>query len=153
MPEKKIAQSHCTLGCDPEIFIRSLKTDRIVGSEKVIPEKGITSKQVSGLSDYSPTKGTIERDGVQAEIHPGSADCTTIVNNNVAYSIFKFDEWLRKEHDCRLDFTQTIKLTKEELAELSKESRILGCQPSLNIYDKEAIVGAPQNYPYRSAGG
>jgi hypothetical protein len=47
----------------------------------------------------------------------------------------------------------TIKLSQSDIEKLPASSRVLGCNPSLNVYGYEPISVDPVDYPYRSAGG
>ena len=48
---------------------------------------------------------------------------------------------------------ECLDVSLQELYSLSVESRTLGCQPSLNIYDGMSQIDVPPGFPTRSAGG
>lgn len=131
------------LGCDPEIFIS--KKGRIIGAEKVIPEKGI--------GKHEGNKVII--DGVQAEINPQPSSCREILSGNIRNCLLSLHEELQKNKDIKIDFSQTITVSKREIKSLSKKNQVFGCSPSKNAYDKknEISVRDASTYPYRSAGG
>ena len=132
----RVLKAAPTLGADPEAFIK--EGDMIVGSEKVIPPNGLSR---------------IVRDGVQIELHPTPFTCRASLANDLANLFGHLDSHLRKAKNFSVCFTPVVELTPEEMAQLSPEARVLGCQPSLNIYDKDATVNVPADYPVRSAGG
>ena len=124
------------MGSDPELFVKD--GDRIIGSEKVIPPEGLLG---------------IVRDGVQIELHPEPYVCRASAANTLAGLFHSLQRHLSKVPSLSVCFDEVVELSKAEMDELSPESRVLGCQPSLNIYDDKAEVRVPPDYPVRSAGG
>lgn len=131
------------MGCDPEIFI-SLN-DKIVGSEKAIPQKGLS---------LSAGVDKITRDGVQVEFNPKPQTCRAYLGNHIRSSFVNLVDELKKK-GMDINFDQVIKISKKELNSLSDESRKFGCAPSTNIYTNETsvITKDPSVYLKRSAGG
>jgi hypothetical protein len=143
---KKVLKADPLLGTDAELFIQ--KGDKIVGSEVCIPPEGLLVQDGIRAAQHS-----IVRDGVQAELHPAPFSCRASHANSLAMLFAHLHEHLSKVPDFKICFTPVVKLSQEELDGLSPEARVLGCQPSLNIYDERASINVPPNYPYRSAGG
>ena len=138
-------QVNFQLGCDPEAFLT--QNDKVIGSEKSIPKNGL----VAGI--YS--KPSVVRDGVQLELHPvqGNSISLATTTSNLS-SIFKMlKTHLDKTPEIKACFKPVIEVSKEELASLSDESRVLGCQPSLNYYGLKMPNVDPIKYRKRSAGG
>ena len=138
-------QVNHSLGADPELFIE--RDGKIVGSEKAIPKNGL----VAGI--YS--KPSIVRDGVQLELHPVQSYSSSLASttSNLS-SIFKMlKTHLDKTPEIKACFKPVIEVSKEELASLSDESRVLGCQPSKNYYGLKMPNVDPVKYRKRSAGG
>ena len=132
------------MGADPELFIET--NGAIVGSEKLVPETGIDSG--SG--------GKTVRDGVQIEIHPTPAHCRAYFTNNLSYCFKALVKQIRAtDEKANLNFSSVVKLSKEEMASLSEQSKVFGCMPSNNVYDQEQskIKVNPKRYLKRSAGG
>lgn len=148
-----VTQHTVNLGCDPEVFIRDSK-GAIVDSEKVITGRfGLANNGTPYTTKPSSYCAVIVRDGVQAEFHPGFGSCTTTVNQNISAIILQFSKYLAKL-GYHFDFTQTIDLSEDEFKALSPESRVLGCMPSLNIYEPFQTLGVDGGkYRKRSAGG
>ena len=141
-----------TLGCDPELFFT--KGGKVIGSEKVIPIEGLVPIDKYG----GASKGSkIVRDGVQAELNPQAKTCRVFLSQEISLCFQKLLETMKEKNDPELniDFTQTIKIDKEELASLSPENQILGCSPSKNAYNKRNFLSVKNGskYYYRSAGG
>lgn len=138
----KITQySGTTLGADPEIFVRNLKTGLIVPSMEVL-------RKTRPLDSYG---NHVVPDGVQLEFHPRPASCTGRVGDFYRACIVDWQKELEK-HDLTLDFTPTIKITDEEWNTIPTEARQLGCNPSLNIWDTFTLQPNAE-YRWRSAGG
>lgn len=148
----KISGVSATLGSDPEFFIT--QNGRVIGSEKILPPKGYESP-----SGY----GKVIRDGIQAEINTKSGyGCReshitvlcTILNDLRIRHFVDLNQKAGKDLLLGIDLDRSIvDIDDEEWNSLSPDSKILGCQPSLNIYDDSLIVGAPDNLRMRSAGG
>lgn len=134
------------LGGDPELFLSS--RGKIIGSERVIPEKGLPA---TPNSTFVP----IVRDGVQVEIVLPAFTCRATAGSQLASAIRSLRLKLLNDHrNVRLDFNQVIEVSEEELAGLSEKSRILGCAPSLNIYEPDRVLDVPpEKLRMRSAGG
>lgn len=138
-------QSQCTVGCDPELFIRVGR--RVVGSEKAIPDEGL---DIAGYTYGTSCK--IIQDGVQVELNPAPNHCRANLGNDIKSSFLALKKQL-DEKGMKIDMRQVVKIQKKELESLSENNRQLGCGPSLNLYGKEPIKVNPKTYRIRSAGG
>lgn len=125
-------------GTDPEAFF--VRNGNVIGSEKVIPAKGV------GFD-----VGKITRDGVQFELHPNPGPLSELVRNTGELLLNASD--LAKSRQSQICFDGLVEVTREELDSLSPKSRVLGCQPSQNIYGARPINVDPVEYRKRSAGG
>lgn len=138
--------AYVSLGCDPELFLAT-KDGAIIGAEKVIPEEGLA---------YSPYhKPNVVLDGVQVELNPAPSSCRQTLSSNIAASMKALRAALKaKGGHIEATFRQVVEIDPKELDSLSDKAKILGCQPSLNIYDSHAKIGVdPATYNKRSAGG
>lgn len=122
------------LGCDPEFFFQ--KEGQIVGSEKVIHTGGVT----------------VVRDGVQAELHPRPFACRASLAGELAAAFKTLRTHLASVNQMGISLASVVEVSKQELDSLSEQSRVLGCQPSLNAYETASISVEP-GCQTRSAGG
>jgi hypothetical protein len=104
------------------------------------------------------TKLGAVRDGVQVELTIPASDCRRwfAMEIGCAFRTLKkrLDEMQTEGKKFELSFRQVIEVDKEELAKLSADSRVLGCQPSFNFYEQNSTIGVdPATYTKRSAGG
>lgn len=146
---------HHTMGSDPEFFLQ--KEDRIVGSEVYIPEDGwypnvlnrkFTREEIEYMSRFT-------QDGIQVEFNPINYGCRAGMTSHFRQMFLGLEAFLKsKDPKIELNFDRTVTMKKDWFEGLSEKSRILGCAPSMNIYDPNAQVGVdPKKYMKRSAGG
>ena len=138
---------YATFGADPEFFF-SDAAGQIVGSEKVLPEGGKLARPGS--------YGVVTCDGVQAELTTTSGySCRQSMGHTIR-GMFRELEPIMGAKGVKADFRPVVEVSREHLDTLSKESRILGCSPSFNIYDRPSELLEsinPEEYRKRSAGG
>lgn len=137
-----------SLGCDPELFIKEGKN--VVGSEKVVPEEGFP---MSPVGSPNSSYGKIIRDGVQVEFNPDPQSCRQILATAIGVAIKTLHRKLPK--GMQISFDTTVTVSKEELASLLPENRVLGCNASMNVYDVDATTGVKDGAKFlkRSGGG
>lgn len=141
-----------TFGCDPEVFL--LKKGAVIGAERVIPEEGLGSPNAYGFAYVPGDKKGIVLDGVQVELNPRASNCRALVANEIAAAFITLKKHLEKMDDITVCFNQVVEVDPAELQGLSDKAKILGCAPSLNIYDSNATIAIdPATYNKRSAGG
>lgn len=128
-----------TCGSDPEFFLN--RAGQVVGSEKLIPEEGLTF--AGG--------GKVVRDGVQVEFNP-LPGTINVLGRSLTLCFTGLMAHL-KGKDAILDWRGLVEIAPEEIASLSPENRELGCQPSENVYGLRPIDVDGVNYRKRSAGG
>lgn len=145
MAGQRLVSPEIEFGCDPEFFFE--KDGVIIGAEKVLPKSGkIASTQMGGCE--------IVLDGVQAELHVQNSSCRANLSNYMQFAFKALRTHLSKMPEVKAVFKGVVELDQRTLEGLSEKSRILGCAPSLNRYDQEAIVGVDgATYMKRSAGG
>lgn len=127
-------------GTDPEGFFQ--KDGAIIGSEKLIPVKGVNT--------YN---GLIVRDGVQFELNPLSAYTLQELGVNISALFNALNGKLKANPGVSLCWDGLVTVSQEELASLSPSTRVLGCKPSINVYEERPITVDAATYPKRSAGG
>lgn len=167
-------QQILTLGCDPEFFFADVD-GHIVGSEKVLPERGLAiaphANSTAGDREYflksqgaewvrlnvdegNPAAGGFVLDGVQVELNPVAGTCRAELARNIQACFIKLRNHLVKHPGISASFAPVVEVRKEELDSLSERSRTLGCAPSLNLHDSDAKVKVnAATYRTRSAGG
>ena len=137
------------IGCDPEIFFQ--RNGKIIGAEKVIPEKGISSYY---QRDNSNEK--IVLDGVQAELNPSPDACRALLANKIQLQFRALRNRLKElgDKDLSISFSSVVEVSKDELDSLSDQAKVFGCAVSKNRYDKRSKVRVDaRKYLKRSAGG
>jgi len=127
-------------GTDPEAFFK--RDGQIIGSEKLIPEKGFRT--------YS---GKVVRDGVQFELNPTSAGSVSELGRNIGGLFGAVQKRLQQNPGVSVCFDGLVEVAAEELASLSPATRVLGCMPSYNAYEDRPINVDPVLYRKRSSGG
>ncbi len=148
MPD--IRNHYCTFGCDPELFLE--KAGKVIGSERALPEKGI--KYDSDGRIRGSSEGSIVRDGVQIELNPAPNGCRANLSNTIQASFRALKEQLSKMEGVKASFASVVTVPKKELDALSEASRVLGCAPSKNVYNKKATIKVSKaNLRKRAAGG
>lgn len=139
-----------TFGCDPEFFFarktKKGKAGKILGAEKIIPEKGLVLDK-AGM--YSGGKTII--DGVQAELNPKPFACRAYMGDNLSY-LFR-DVAKNLKRGVGINWNPLVKVTPTEMKSLSEKNRILGCSPSINAYGEPKEMPDANKYMFRSAGG
>lgn len=128
------------LGTDPEAFFKH--KNQIIGSEKLIPAKGISTPY-----------GRIVRDGVQFELNPRSGTSVDELGHNISGLFVELRRILSDHKGVSICLDGLVEVSRAELDSLSPECQVLGCKPSFNIYDTPAINVDPVLYQKRSAGG
>ena len=142
-----ITPANVSFGCDPEAFFT--KGGKVVGSEKVLPEKGILAPPLK----YSLAHTGVVLDGVQFELHTLPSGSPVGVGRELAAAFKLLKQHLLSLPDIEVCFIPTVTVEREELATLSERARVLGCAPSLNLYGIPSIAVDGADYPQRSAGG
>lgn len=138
-------------GCDPELFFE--QNGRVIGAEKVIAEAGLSSKSGGNNSCWGKDRAFV-LDGVQVELNPRPNYCRASLGNELSASFLALKQHLAGMKDITASFRSVVDVDKAELASLSEKARVLGCAPSLNMYDKAATVSVnAATYTKRSAGG
>lgn len=152
MGDQVLNTSYVKFGCDPELFL--LKKGKVIGSEKVLPEEGLTTDSVNSNGTIIGQRKGIVLDGVQVELNPSPNTCRALLADEISLAFRTLKLHLAKMGDITASFSQIVEIDPKELEGLSDKSKALGCAPSNNIYDLKASIGVnPANYMKRSAGG
>lgn len=135
-------RANVLLGCDPEGFL--VRDGKVVGAEKYIPQAGVKS---------SFKYGAVVLDGIQFEIHTNPQRTPMGVANEVREAIVSLKRHLSRVPDVQISMASVVDITREELDSLAEKSRILGCEPSFNLYGFPGIGVDGRTYLKRSGGG
>lgn len=145
------------LGCDPEFFFKS--DDGVIGAEKVFKKEGLlnTTPSVNDRCVLEGTKSQFVIDGVQAELNPRPNTCRANLANEISACFKTLDAELKKQKtNISVDFSRSVVISEEKLAELDKENQKLGCKPSNSAYRGAGVKLSevdPLKHRQRSAGG
>lgn len=146
MNPKRVVPCGVYIGADPELFLSKKADSAVVGSEKVVPTSGLAQH---GYETYC----TVTRDGVQVEFHPGAHHCRESMNTFLQRGFMVLRDEVIKHPDLQIDFTQVVKVSREELDSLLPENQILGCNRSFNVYGDEPVIPDGREMLMRSAAG
>lgn len=139
-----VSTPYIYFGCDPELFVQD-EDGNIVGAERIIPAQG--GMRFRGVA----------LDGVQLELHPTPQACRANLGNSIQYILRDLKTHLNspkfRDKKYSICFSPFVEISKKEHASLSDETRVLGCNPSLNIYKDSPIRVNQLTYRKRSAGG
>lgn len=139
---------HINHGSDPELFLEM--GGEIIGSEKVVPATPSEGKRDQW--GYAPRPSRIVRDGVQVELHPTQSTCRASHCDGVRNTLIEL-QTLADTKKAAINWDQVVEVSETEMATLSPEAKLLGCQPSLNFYNAGAEIPQGGEYRKRSAGG
>lgn len=127
----KISDISPLMGCDPEFFFKS--NNDIIGAEKVLPKAGLVRPEHYNSGYTHKTKLII--DGVQAELNPAPQTCRAYLGNEIKACFQLLNAEMKKSNaNITCDFSRTVEISKEKLAELEESSRKFGCAPSNSAY-------------------
>lgn len=147
--KRQIFGASVMLGCDPELFLTT-KDGQVVGSERYLPEAGLTG--VSGQG----TACKVILDGVQVELNPPASHCRQELASRIGAAMAALKVHLAGKDVVAMvaSGSAVVEVSAEELNRLSEKSKMLGCAPSNNYYDKGMTIDVnPATYTKRSAGG
>lgn len=131
-----------TLGTDPELFLE--KDGIIISAEGLI---GGTKNEPKAISKEGHA---IQEDNVMVEFNiPPSATKDEFLNN--INFVKNYLETLASVYKCKLNYTTSAQLTKEELS--TPQARMFGCDPSYNVYLKDISPAPSAKSTWRSCGG
>lgn len=132
-------KSFLRLGCDPEFFIR--QNGRVIGSEDVLG---------SGLMHI---RGSVIKDGVQAEINPLATNCRETMIYNIRACLDMVAHAMGT--DMSINTSVSVEIERNMFESLSEDCRKFGCKPSFNLDPEvpEVMLLNASDYMIRSAGG
>ena len=120
----RVQTTGVVMGCDPEFFFKT-KSNRVIGAEHIIPEKGLKNTVTSKGGDQS-RDAVFVIDGVQAELHPRPQICRAYLANEIAACMKMLNKTLEKQGgNISASFEQSVKISKTELSKLMKNIKSL----------------------------
>lgn len=127
--------NNVTYGADPELIL--MRDGKPIGSERVIPD----------------LTGLVVRDGFQVEFNPPASNSPSILGSWIQQAFIRLDTLVKAHPGVEVSFEPVVKVDPAEMAQLSDRSRILGSDPSKNVYGVKPILVDGETYPFRSAAG
>lgn len=153
--EKYIRCYSPLFGMDPELFFT--KGDQVIGAERVIPDGVLAAPGLSGrgcIHTPGMNKKAFILDGVQVELNPNPHGCRANLADELSIAFKTLKKHLDTIGGVNVSFRSIVTIDKKELDSLSESARQFGCEPSFNLYDKDAKIACnPATYLKRSAGG
>src|SRR3990167_8021782 len=96
-------------------------------------------------------------DGVQAELQPLPSVCRVVLASNITECYRQLSQCLRdkRRREIAINFSKVIRMSRTDLNALSEKARILGCEPSFNVYTggQSDLTINPARSLMRSAAG
>ena len=136
-----------TIGCDPELFVRSLVDDEFVSAHDLIP--GTKEKP------YVVPGGAILVDGTALEFNTDPASSFVEFEENI--DMVLTDLYDRVEggvwSDNYITYEPTAIFNKKYFDALPDFVKELGCMPDFNAYTSEENTPPSTSEPFRTAGG
>lgn len=112
------------LGCDPELFLKSVETGELVSAHDILPG--------TKIEPYKVTRGAIQVDGTAAEFNTDPAESGQGFVNNIAQVMADLKKHLGGKYEFVLDPTATFEPTYfHSLPDVTRE---LGCNPDFNAW-------------------
>jgi hypothetical protein len=140
----KIGKHNWLIGCDPEVFIRSLVTGELVSACGMLPG---TKEQ-----PFKVPHGAVQVDGMAAEFNIDPAKNANEFVRNCKSVMKTLDEMIGEDYE--LAILPTANFGKELIDAQPDEAKILGCDPDYDAWDEGKQNDAPNvDTPYRTAAG
>lgn len=136
-----------TIGCDPEVFLRNLKTGEFVCADGLIPG--------TKTEPHPVPKGMIQVDGFAAEfgITPTSGKDTFVRRVAQVLKTLRA-EAQKRDPNVDIEIITTATFTKKAMDAAPERAKVLGCDPDYNAYTGAANP-APNatDIDFRTGGG
>lgn len=138
------------IGCDPEVFVRNMKTGRFVSAHGMV--KGTKTKP------EKVERGAIQVDGCALEFNINPASSAKEFDENIARVIEQLKERVFEiNKDYALVFTPYAEFDPDYfVGEVPMEAKVLGCDPDFNALTGEVNPNPGetlQELPFRTAAG
>jgi hypothetical protein len=144
LPLKKMPT--ITIGCDPEIFIRNVKTGYFVSGHDI----------VKGTKDIPEKweKGAVQADGLAIEFNTIPAKNAHAFVTNVMDNLHHINGILKKHNDSyAVAIKPTALFEKKYFDSLPDSAKELGCQPDFNAYTGMTNEKPKTDKPFRTGAG
>lgn len=113
-----------TLGCDPELFIKNIKTGEFVSAHDLLPGTKTEPHKVD--------RGAVQVDGVAAEFNILPAEDYSAFVTNIATVTDELRKFIGPEHE--LVAQPTVTFPEAYFKSLPEITRELGCNPDFNAW-------------------
>ncbi len=131
------------IGADPEVFVKDKETGAFISAHGLIPG----TKE----NPHPVPQGAVQVDGMALEFNINPAETSGYFNHNIATVFDHLKAMLKPEHEIVI--TPTAVFTKEYMASLPEEAKILGCDMDYNAWTGEANPAPDKNSLMRTAAG
>lgn len=135
-----------TIGADPELFLKNVKTRQLVSAHDIFPGTKAKPFPVGG--------GAVQVDGVALELNINpSSDLPMFMDNlHKVTSVAGFI--LRKRNpELKIISTPTAEFTQAYFNELPAEVKQLGCSPDYNCFTQDVNPSPTTDRPFRTGAG
>jgi hypothetical protein len=147
----KINEFVCTLGTDPEVFVKG-SDGKIIPSWKFLPGK---KDPIGWVEAWYGGRVNIYSDGFQAETSNSPTTCIVELSKRIWEALREIERKAKAlDSGAKLTLENTPMIDPEVLQNESLENIILGCEPSYNAYGNMGeFPGDPRILLHRFAGG
>lgn len=135
--------SELTFGCDPELFLRNIKTGEYVSAHGIIPGTKEEPHKV-GL-------GAVQVDGMAVEFNIDPVKSGEDFSTSVKHVLAQLSEMIGP--DLELVAKPTVHFSDEVFAAQPKEALELGCDPDYNAYTGEQNTPPNGDVKFRTGAG
>lgn len=133
-----------TIGCDPELFLKDIKTGSIVSAEGII---GGTKKNPRQISDEGHC---VQEDNVMVEFNIPPANDSEEFINHINFVRGYLTEYL-KPQGFELECKASHLFNKKHLN--TDQAKLFGCEPDYNVYLKDENPKVKEGGRLRVCGG
>jgi hypothetical protein len=139
----KIGGFEWKIGADPEVFIRSKITGKLVSAHGMLPG---TKEE-----PFKVKHGAVQVDGMAAEFNIDPAGTPAEFVRNVTAVMATLEEMIGDEYE--LAIIPTAHFGKELIDAQPDEAKILGCDPDYDAWYSQMNDAPDADTPYRTAAG
>ncbi len=135
--------SELTFGCDPELFLRNIKTGEYVSAHGIIPG--------SKAEPYKVEAGAVQVDGMAVEFNIDPVKSGKEFSASVKTVLAQLSEMIGP--DLELVAKPTVHFSEEVFAAQPKEALELGCEPDYNAYTGDQNTPPNGDAKFRTGAG
>ena len=139
----------CSVGCDPEFFLKDKITGNFVSAHDLIPG--------DKHNPYRLTHGAVQADGVAVEFNIDPAHSWEDFHRNIRQTLIDIRSMIPSKYS--FEFVPCAYFNEDYFEkEVPKYAKVLGCEPDRDAYSegKEVVIANKQDAedkPFRTSGG